>query len=66
MNNIKIIQEKDILPYLVMKPIIKIMEDVFQNPDKGQMPPKIYLELCFNAISVKLGEILCLLTLCVI
>ena len=60
MNNIKIIQEKDILPYLVMKPIIKIMEDVFQNPDKGQMPPKIYLELNdendFRAMPAKFGN----------
>ena len=49
MNNIKQILEKDMVPFLVMKNIINIMEDVFQNPQKGQMPPKIYLELDNNA-----------------
>ena len=60
MHNIQYISEKDIQSHLSMGHIIGVMEEVFKHPEKGQMPPKIYLELegnsDFRAMPAKFGD----------
>jgi alanine dehydrogenase len=38
------ITEEEIRQHLSMSEVIDLMEDVFMHPEKGDMPPKIYLE----------------------
>ena len=60
MHDIQHISEKDIQSHLSMGHIIGVMEQVFKHPEKGQMPPKIYLELendnDFRAMPAKFGD----------
>ena len=60
MHNIQHISDKDIQHHLAMGHVISVMEEVFKHPEKGQMPPKIYLELegnsDFRAMPAKFGD----------